>query len=333
MRNPETTRFIRLGTGVVRTRAENQGTRIQDPRLGNATPPDLRTLFNQHHRRVEAIQATYTRPGLAVFALTSEGGVGGHLWLEASENWRAGTIGRHSAVDLFLPADENLSLRHLLLLVSGGGGAFQVRVVDLATPTGFVTEEKEPLRALAADGPLVFGAARYLFVALPTGEHLPWDPEARDPWSTLPRRLFVPRLPPTRVQPWLRQQDATSLSRLEGPTEVDADALVETGESVSGHLVVTHGGIAARWAVGSRALARGVILGRYERCTLGRGSEDERVSRVHAVILALEGVVHIVDAGSMNGVTLGEAAVHCAPMQPAETYALASMHVRWMPVG
>jgi hypothetical protein len=256
----------------------------------------------------------------------------GHLWLEATEQLRAGPIGRHSNVDLFLPDDEELSLRHLLVLVRQVAGSLRLRVADLATPGGFQSEEGGVLRAVDANGTLVLRAASYSFFAVPTGSPPPWKRDAEDPWLTLPRRVLVaeprsPRSPPVRRH--IARGGQTSVSFVSGPEEPGPEPVLLAGEIVEGHLVIANGGAEQKLTVGATALERGIILGRYSRCSGDTSVMTDLVSRVHGVVIAIDGQVHLIDAGSTNGIATGGQEVKCAPIQASATYSLGGMKVRW----
>ena len=324
------TRFIRLSPASERSDGRNGRTVFG---WAHATEPvklvDHRGLFNHHQRRLHQILSEYPRPGVAVFAVHGRDGMAGHLWLEASERLRAGTIGRHSRVDLFLPGDGELSLRHLLVLVRRA----RIQVLDLATPAGFQAEQGGVLRGVDASGPFVLRAASYSLFLFPTGAPPPWDRHAADPWSTLPPRLVSssersPRRPSSgpRADP-----GQTAVGVREGPCEAGPLPALEPGETAAGLLLIENGGAQECVAVGSRALERGLILGRYARCTGDTGVTTNDVSRVHAVLIEQDGEVHLVDAGSSNGVSRDGGPVKCEAIAPARTYHLGSMRVSWEP--
>lgn len=335
MSESQYTRFVRLRPDADRGLAHNDGTRCVGPRqFARVSLVDHRSLFNHHQLRLHQVVREYPRPGVAVFALHHNTGFAGHLWLEATARLRAGTIGRHSEVDLFLPDDEELSLRHLLVLVKQGAGGLRLRIADLATSAGFQSEEGGVLRAVEANGVLVLRAASYSFFAIPTGGQPPWNRHADDPWRTLPRRVVVaePRTPrsPPAWRPGARVGE-TSISFVNGPEEPGPEPALAPGEPVAGQLAIANGGLEERLSVGAKALERGIILGRYSRCSGDTSVMTGAVSRVHAVLISVEGLVHIIDAGSTNGVLVGEAQVKCAPVEPGAAYSLGTMRVRWDP--
>jgi len=109
------------------------------------------------------------------------------------------------------------------------------------------------------------------------------------------------------------------------------DRLLEPGELVQGHLVITTAGGEQKLAISERALQRGIIIGRYTRCAGDTSLMPDNVSRVHAVAIAVDGEVHIVDAGSTNGVLIGREEVKCASIETGATCSLGGTLVRWEP--
>lgn len=96
-----------------------------------------------------------------------------------------------------------------------------------------------------------------------------------------------------------------------------------------GVVVFANVGWEQRFAVEAKALERGVILGRYERCVGGGEVEFESVSRVHAALMSVDGVVHLIDAGSTHGEKARDEDVKCIPAQRGTTYTLGTMPMRW----
>jgi hypothetical protein len=108
---------------------------------------------------------------------------------------------------------------------------------------------------------------------------------------------------------------------------------VAPGEVAQGTLVITNSGLEQRLLVGATALHRGMILGRYSRCSGNTSVMTNLVSRVHALVIAIGDQVHIIDAGSTNGVSIVTRHEHikCEPVDPNVTYSLGGMSVRWEP--
>jgi len=335
MDDSEDTRVVRLRADIAREFSENRTTRIV-----RAHPPstrdgaDHRSIFNHHQRRLHQMLREYPSPGVAIFALHPRHGIAGHMWLQASDSLRSGTVGRHNRVDLYLADDESLSLRHLLVLVKRRAQGLWFRIADLSTPLGFLNEQAEALRAVDSNGPLVLQAASFSLLVVPTGMPPPWDPDAADAWSTLPPRIRVNEK--GRVLEGLRQGvrprgRATAVTQLEGFAEAGPEPVLEPGEAIRGHLLLLQTGVEQRLAVGASALKRGIIIGRYSRCVGNTSSMTNLMSRVHAVVIEVDGQVHIVDAASTNGTFADGVEVKCAPVGRCVSYSLGSdTLLRWV---
>jgi pSer/pThr/pTyr-binding forkhead associated (FHA) protein len=78
------------------------------------------------------------------------------------------------------------------------------------------------------------------------------------------------------------------------------------------------------WPVGERALTNGILLGRYERCD-GHGSRilaRRGISRVHALVVAVDGAICVLDLGSTNGTWLDGSEIRVARLSPGSTFRL-----------
>lgn len=266
----EGTRVARIQTSVAEARSI-EGTRCSTGQaLRTLSRRGLGRLFDQRQRMMASAVKEEARPGLFIFAAHHDFGHVGRLWLEASEQPRAGFIGRHDFVDLALPLDDALSLRHLMFVVRKEADGVHLTALDLSSSNGLQLETGDAVRRVDAAGHLVLCASDFVFFCVPTGQPLPWNPDAAQPFSTLSPRQ--PRVPSRR-----RVNDA----RIAGS--------VELGSAFGFQLT----------AVSKGALERGVLVGRDGRCDVSTPLNS--VSRVHVVLLRLDDEVHLFDAGSTNG--------------------------------
>lgn len=243
------------------------------------------------------------RPGLFVFVATDRIGHVGRLWLSATDAPRAGLIGRHDQVDLQLGLDDELSLRQVLFVVRRRAGRVRFTVLDLDTPNGLLSGADTPVHLLESEALLSFRTGALSFFCVPTGPgcDLPEDfDEAWERFDAMPRR-----------------REATWHHRLRRRREHGA----------AGLLTLTGDGPTQAWPVGEAALSRGVLVGRSGRC--GVRVDDSRVSRVHAVLLTLDGVTHIIDACSTNGLWRGDEAVRCQPVRDGDEFELGDSTLHW----
>lgn len=307
------TRIVRLRPGIDREKLANDTTRVGGPLdVTGLVLGDPERLFNVYQEEMHPIVAA-RGPGVAVFALSKRRGLEGHLWLEAPEQGaRSGSVGRHSAADLCLPDDEALALRHLAIVVRRVKGTSLVRVIDLRTREGLRDERQQPLHAVESAGLLILSVASYWLVVVPTGMPPPWDPKADSPWSTLPERKLteLEQGPPPEYVKLAggRRKSYREISwatPLRAAMDTTFEALIVENEPPAGHLIVrAPSEKPVRIPVGAVALRRGILLGRYSRCDQRELFSDNRISRVHALILELDGTPWIFDVGSTNGTSL-----------------------------
>jgi hypothetical protein len=287
------TRYARVQPSVRPFRSVD-GTAV--PRIPKLRARSVEALFSEQQRLMASAVAEQARPGLFVFAAHTRLGHLGRLWLEASAEPRAGSIGRHDEVDLALPLDDSLSLRHLLFVVQRRDGVVRFAALDLDTPQGVRIESGQQVRLVEAVGVMVLQASEFIFFCVPTGQPLPWRPDAPHPWATLLPRAAC------RVE----TQGAPPGRRLAGRLEVDGRP----------------------HALSADGLSRGVLLGRAARCDVVLS--DDGVSRVHAVLLRFGGAALIIDAGSTNGTWCGETEVAIAPLTDGARFTLgAENEIRW----
>lgn len=233
------------------------------------------------------------RLGLFVFAHHPLFGVVGRLWLHATPHPRAGTLGRHEHVDLGLPLDGALSLRHALFVVRLDAGVLRTTVVDLASSAGIHLDGAE-VRRFDIAGAFALQLGEFFVFGVATGA----GPCSSELHVAAPSRLELGDCD-ERAQPagYLR---------------------IRAGES---HVLMT----ATRGE-----LARGILVGRNERCNLQIG--HEAISRVHAVIVDIEGELVIADAGSTNGMRRPNGALVRCEAFGAEPVCLAQLAaITWTP--
>lgn len=287
----EMTRYARVQASVADLRFTD-GTRVSTH--GRLLASTLEFDFNRGQRAMASSVREERRPGVAFFAQHPEFGPLGRLWLEASEAPRAGTLGRHDLVDLPLPLDESLSLRHALFIVRAVAGEVRLTVLDLASSAGLFADHEPALRRLDVTGAVALRLGEFEVLAVPTGRPPPWDPDAKDPYSTL--RLATPTL--TRPREWAK------------PAQRHL-------REVAGCLAATLGDLRSERALTEDDLLRGFLVGRQDRCDLRlpHGS----ISRVHAAVLRVDGQLLLVDAGSTNGLWRTRAEeVRCTPWGPGD---------------
>ena len=327
------TRIVRLSTGARRERERNEGTCVV--RVVRPPGPDIGTLFNALQGRFHEALAEQSRAGVQVFAVSDEGHLAGQMWLVASPAPRSGSLGRHDAVDLYLPdAAGELSLRACVVVVRQVGTQVRTRVIDLLSTNGFTLDDASLCRAVESDGPFFLKVPQYTLFFFGTGTPPPWDDRAKNPFASLPpRRLHrITRPAPSRRPPGERDY-VTNVTTLRNPARGSREELLAPGEVPEGRLVLSSQGEEEELPAGSLALERGVLLGRADRCC-GRLRLSLGVSRVHALVLRLDDALLLIDAGSRNGTWCGREEIRCAPLETDVEYQLADENgatVRWKP--
>jgi hypothetical protein len=293
--------------------AANLGTRIVPVRTVPALPPSARDLFERAYAAFADACRAVDEPGLAIVVLDrATAAVAGTLCLRArADRHVAAIVGRHDRCDLYLPANADLALRQLAVVVSPvkdwrrGASDVTFRVLDLRTTDGMVDESGRPLRALRSEGPAIVHCAGYVLYALPVGDPTSWPVSAADAWSYMPERVYFDELsrvpdgsifrPVAPVNP----QHTKVVFRVPGPRDT-AMQLVTNGD-LAGRLAIE-----ASWGrgvieVGAQALREGILLGRYARCDAHRLCSDDSLSRVHALLLQVDERLLMIDAASTNG--------------------------------
>lgn len=274
-------------------------------RVASLRRQDLRKYqLRRIHTQMRSAVLEQTRPGLFVFVTHAERGLLGRLWLSATHESRAGVLGRHSCVDLSLQADDELSLRQVLFVVRVRDEGVRFTVVDLDTPNGLMGGADTPTHLLEANYPLAIRSGLTSFFCVPTGPGTVIPRDAEEAWIAL--EAHTPQ-----------RREATWFNLLFGRSDQRAVGLVT---SLSGP---RH----QEYLVGAQALERGVLFGRAERCLIR--FDDQMVSRVHTVLLNVDGALHVIDAGSMNGTWVRGEAVQCQQIHTGDIIKMGKSRFKW----
>lgn len=307
----------------------NEGTRVGAPHQDAPTPGGL---FDAYAPDLERELERFKQRGVALFVLGSRGIVG-HSWSATTDEFRTVCVGRHTECSFSLQDSSFVSLRHLLLVVGRAEDPWRARVVDLSTQWGFADEEGHTHRSVAFDRVAVLGVPGHWLFCFETGGPLPWSAKSFMPFDTLVPRAYQSASGAER--PRVRRPRADEVSRVTsfaGPVSFFSRELVAPGESPLGALVVRGPDGVMRLPMGPRALERGVLVGRDPRCASLGFHLPMDVSRVHALVLALDGDVYLADTGSSNGVWSGGREVRIAKMDSSGVFQLGQdVAVQWAP--
>jgi len=299
------TRRVALDMGQVRDRSLDVGTVIQS--LDDLRPtrlPPFEALFLAHYRVLREIAREPTPGAAAVAVHMPTGRLAGRLWLAHRESPGAAIIGRHSECDLVLD-DEGMSLRHLALIVPAlGHEALAFTLHDLRSSSGLRGALGQPMGGASVLGAGFFSVGSYALFTFATGAPERWPELASEAWRQAVGQTTA--LQVVRADERAQNRSAwigtrSSVSAIRGPVQTNACLLIDHEERVC-TLSVAAGSRRERLALGDAALERGLLLGRYSRCDSGGIWKGDGVSRVHLLVLRIDGEVFAIDTASTNGV-------------------------------
>jgi hypothetical protein len=290
--------------------------------------------------RLAELYASFTRDGLLAVAVWNGSVVAEYLHIPLGDEPEFAVIGRHDRCDLSLGQDPGLSLRHSLVGVRASGGEMRVRVLDLQSGTGFHTEDGRRCEALTADGPMFVRAGGYHLFLLPTGGLWPfvWAASAEDTWKTIPERIYRDCRVPARAPGAL---PAEKIERPAGGRRTVITQIVHPPGMLrpfrppvgargprAAELELSSPTGSERFSVHEAELERGLLVGRYDRCQVG--SRDDKMSRVHLLVIRDGEEVWAVDTGSTNGTTAQGEPIRRARMLDGAVLVLAEdISLRW----
>jgi hypothetical protein len=285
------------------------GTNPWAPRLG------AREAFIAHYAALRPLfEHTVDRLGLLLCVVDRES-VHYARWLPALPHRSNGTIvGRHHQAGVLVPERfGEVSLRHLAVTCRAlCSDELRLRVIDLNTEHGFLDEEGRELRSIAAEGSVFLRIGSVLLMAIVTGPLGPSGESAAHAYECIPDRVFLAEEQsgvrfrrPARASGGGRElraslKDRTTLITLTQPPVVSDALLKDDDEDPIGRLTLAEGRLRHERLVGARALDRGVLLGRYERCQLQYADSDQ-ISRVHLMLIRDESDILAIDTASTNG--------------------------------
>lgn len=272
------------------------------------SPVDLR----QAYQFARAVSATQPAGPLGHRLVWVRGAAFASVMLEPARSGFA-VVGRHTRCGVVLPDDPFVALRHLLVRsIQLPGGRVALRVFDLHTDLGFTLTDGSRQKSVFAEGPVAIGVGEYALVALPN--------DAQSKPSDLPNELP----PPVVETPAAVREQLDALAAAMSPYRMNArparksiitlmPRLVMVGEALppslgrlagGGYvLALSRAGRTAGVTLSDEDLARGVIIGRSEKCHSEelRRITDVNTSRVHVLLIKEEQVVQAYDLASTQG--------------------------------
>lgn len=329
------TRLAFLAHGQNRGEAENRCTLAGQRSIGAfpAPRPDVANARLSAQAAIEDLLGGMPRPGVALVAVDRRGAVAGTLALAGKPgSINAGVVGRHGRCDLYLAGDDALSLRHASVIVDERG-AF--RLVDLRTGTGIRDSAGRRHDGIASSDEAVVTLGGHVIIARsrraadPEGPHRsPWAPPLAVGTNVLDTSQPVvgasgTRLPPLGV-PRPGGEPLNLAVTITGGVTRTGGALLASDEHRLAVMELADSGAREQWPIGAKALANGILLGRYERCD-GHGSRilaRRGISRVHALLLAVDNAPYVLDLGSTNGTWVDGTEVKVARLAPGSAFRL-----------
>jgi hypothetical protein len=294
--------------------------------------------FISHYREIETTLRNAVRPSLVLFAFDDDGIAARAVLPAAADRVRCATVGRHDRVELMLPEDPGLALRQLAVLLPPVTERVRYRVLDLRTRLRMRDEFDQPLDGFEADGPMFVEIGRYTLLLVPRGDGpLRWPTDALEAWKQLPPRTYR-RMTHHRghllSDPPVGPGVNTQVQVLPGVSLPHHCTDVRDARPV-GWLRIRSSVGEARLLLDRRTARSGVLLGRYDRCETGGSPvlDDVLVSRVHALVVDVEGRTTVMDLGSINGVWIGEQRVRAHELRAGDEFGLGygAVTVRWEP--
>lgn len=312
---------LRATLGVSLWGGQVRGTKPNAPTMMGRVPrlplriQGARELFVGAYGRFRDTCRAFDEPGLAIVAVDEQTGRAAGVVKLCARVGRpvAAIIGRHDRCDLFLDGRDELSLRHLAVVLAPvtswarGEPKIRYRILDLRTGEAMVDEEGKSLRGLVAEGPAIVRCAGYVLFFLALGDPTDWPAAADDAWAMLPERVYLDEITPNDLAqgslPRMRmsRQDVreTFITRTGGPR--DTSMRLAQGD-IAGTLELHTPHRELALAIGEAALRDGVLLGRYQRCdAMEAATEDTSLSRVHALLIQIDQHLLLVDTASTNG--------------------------------
>ncbi len=240
-------------------------------------------------------------------------------------------VGRHTQCSVVIPEDPFVALRHVLVRsIALPAGGVALRMLDLHTGMGFVLPDGSCRTSILAEGPIAVAIGEYALVALPTeskGDELPGEMPA--PVVDMPSAVrdqlhaLAVAMSPYRVnaRPVNRTSRITLMPcpvMVGEPLPPNLDRLASGGRHA---LTLARGARSATVMVTEEDLARGIVIGRSEKChseTLRRIT-DENTSRVHLLVLREGPIVYAYDLASTQGTFFGGAPARRVLLAPGGT--------------
>jgi FHA domain-containing protein len=306
---------------------------------GPSDPPlDFPEVFANVFAELGPLHASFARDGLLAVAVWNGGILADYVHVPLGGDPEFVVVGRHDRCDLSLHRDPTLSLRHAVVSACASGGEMRIRFLDLQSGLGFQTEDNQRCEALTADGAMFVRMGSYHLFLLPTGSlaPLPWCATAEETWKTIPERVYrdyrvAPRHPAALIslpsEPTRPQTIITKIVEPPGLLRPLRPAPGARGPRIA-RIELSSSTGQERFSLHEAELDRGILVGRYERCQLG--ASDDKMSRVHLLIIRDGHLTWAIDTASTNGTKANGESIRRAPLGSGTTLELGKQIIlRW----
>jgi hypothetical protein len=304
-------------------------------------PLEFGEVFQRVFPELTRLHTGFARDGLLAVAVWEGQVVADYVHVALGREPEFVVVGRHDRCDLSLHRDPTLSLRHAVIGACTAGSELRLRFLDLQSGLGFHTEDGQRCEALTADGAMFVRMGGYHLFLLPTGAlaPLPWGSTAEETWKMIPDRVYrdfrvAPRHPEVaalRPEPTRPQTIITKIIDPPGMLRPLRPAPGDRGVRVARIELSSQSG-QERFSIHEADLARGLLVGRYERCQLG--ASDDKMSRVHLLIIRDGAETWAIDTASTNGTKVSGEPVRRVPLRVGTTVELGKrITLRWCAPG
>jgi hypothetical protein len=304
-------------------------------------------LFKQHFAAIRELHAGAAGPGYLSVAICGNQQISKHALLgtlgrESAD--RTLIIGRHGRAPMRLANDPSIALRHLLVRLTGTTPL--IRILDLHTGQGFRAEGAGACQAVASDGCLFVQLGIYALMFFPlAGSSARWSDDPDAVWKAISPRSIVDKrnvnLVSSVIGPPTARNDVarcpgSQVTVLPGLSGIERQI---TGEPLPagtvGVLTLEQDNVAAFYPMTQAQLERGVLLGRYSRCSVATQllRRDDTVSRVHLLLLKENDRVLAIDTASSNGTSVDGVPISAVELPEQATIELGTGNLlRWLRV-
>lgn len=288
----------------------------------------IKESFIARYAEMREKALTIEKPGLWSFVLNTVA-----LWsssfIETQKDYaNARIFGRHENAHLLSGGDAAISLRHLAIIVFPQQNEDHVsfRVIDLRTNCGMFNENNERVYGMQAKGPIFACCGECLLFFIPNHKNgFAWPERAEDAWNTLPGRIYEvleefkqnENITPEktmieeleeytgRIKGEKKSKRSKTLVRSSFEPIPDQDDLRKPTKDIYCELIIQSSNGLSRLMLSHSILKKGLLLGRSSRCDdsgLSVFQNNERMSRVHLLLLMIEEELYLIDTASTNGI-------------------------------